>query len=89
MRSSRSMIRLLLPAALLLHLAAPAQPQPPGLCFVLAEDRTALRPLQREVQVVQCHRQRISSFGVDDTHLGPLERVPLRGGRLFSDTLEQ
>ena len=73
---------LLLPAGLC------AQPQPPSFHFALAEDRDALRPLEREVQVVQHYRERVPYVGMKGSWLKPEVVLPLIGGPLFRDANE-
>lgn len=66
-----------------------AQPGPPSVCFVLAEEREALRPLEREVQVVQHYRERVPYVGFDGSWLRPEEESPLQGGPLFRDSTQR
>lgn len=82
-------MRLPIVIALFVHVVARAQPQPPSVCFVLAEERNVPRPVQHEVQVVQVYQERIPYVGIDATYLAPARSVRLQGGPLFRDTLER
>lgn len=62
-----------------------AQPGPPTFCFVLAEDRHALRPFARAVQVVQHFSERVLYEGYPGSFLKTEEQLPLLAGPLFSD----
>ncbi len=79
--------------AVLLPLLFPAglcaQPQPPSFHFALAEDHDALRPLEREVNVVQHYRERVPYVGFSGSWLKPEATLVLRSGPLFRDTTER
>ncbi|MBL7950803.1 MAG: hypothetical protein JNM62_03725 [Flavobacteriales bacterium] len=75
----------LVPLVLLCVLKANAQPGPPSLLITLAEDRDALRPLVREVQVVQYFREHQSYINADGSWLGPLRSIPIQRGPLVRD----
>lgn len=84
MRSRSLFLLLLLTAA-----NAFAQPGPPTFCFVLAEDRNALRPLSRAVQVVQHFSERVLYEGSPGSYLKPAEQLPLQAGPLFSEPTQR
>ena len=58
-------MRVLLIYGLCLPLLVRSQPSPPSFCIVLAHDREALRPLEREVNVVQLYRERVPYVGIN------------------------
>lgn len=65
-----------------------AQPGLPSLLITLAEDREALRPLEREVQVVQYFRERQTYINADGSWLGPLRSMPIQSGPMIRDELD-
>lgn len=66
-----------------------AQPGPPSFCFVLAEDRDALRPFSGAVHVVQHYRERVPYVGVNGTWLKAPEALVLQSGPFFRDSTER
>ncbi len=68
---------------LLVQIGARAQP---SFCFSMAEDRQALRPLQRSVALVQQYKERIPYHGMVGSFLTPEKELPLQGGPLFRDS---
>ncbi len=71
--------------AVLLH----AQPGLPSIMLVLAEDREALRPVKRKVEVVQYYRERQQYINADGSWLGPVSSFPIQRGPLLRDTTER
>lgn len=63
-----------------------AHPGQPSFCFVLAQDREAVWPLENEVRVIQHYQERVPYVGVNGTWLKPEEALPLQGGPLFRDS---
>lgn len=55
---------------------------------MLAEDRAALGPLEREVMVVQHYRERVHYVGVDGSWLKDEKVTLLQGGPLFRDSTQ-
>ncbi|MCB0771388.1 MAG: hypothetical protein KDC00_13390 [Flavobacteriales bacterium] len=82
-------MRVLLIYGLCLPLLVRSQPSPPSFCIVLAHDREALRPLEREVNVVQLYRERVPYVGINGSWSKPEEVTPLQGGPLFRDSTER
>lgn len=84
----RYRMRLLAILTFLLSLAVAAQPDPPGFCFVLAEDDPEVRPLLGSVAVEHYFQERIPYVGLNGTFLGVEQVQPLHGGPLFRDSIE-
>jgi hypothetical protein len=82
-------MRLLTILSFLLPIAVAAQPEPPGFCFVLAEDVKALRPLQGSVNVVHYYLDPVPYHGTPGRDPSKNEVQPLQGGPLFRDSSEQ
>lgn len=82
MRFFNALIITLLPAL------TQAQPGLPALLVVLAEDRQALRPLEREVEVLQFFRDRQAYINADGSWLGPERSLPIQHSPLMRDTTE-
>lgn len=70
----------------LLSAAANAQPSPPSFCFVLAEDRGALRPISVPVYALQTGQERVYYEGYNGSFLDAPRTFELHGGRYFRDT---
>lgn len=76
-------------ALLILPAGLCAQPQPPSFHFVLAQDQGSLRPMTREVHVVQHYRERVDYVAMNGSWLRPEESLALVGGPLFRDSTER
>lgn len=71
-------------ACSLLAVLVTAQPGGPSFCFVLAEDQELSVPLARPVSITYIARERLAYVGINATYAGPLQKLRLEGGPLFT-----